>query len=103
MNDLEQALAETLTRVVVDVPGVRGIYPQSVIAAATAGLVRSSRSAATGLLRVQQQGERLRITARLAVDSTSRTEDVVAAVRDALRAELAERPFALHVEIAHID
>ncbi|WP_375389126.1 hypothetical protein [uncultured Amnibacterium sp.] len=104
MSDASELdLAASLTRLVVDIPGVRGIYPQSVVSAAVAGLVRSAWSAATGLLKVEQDGEVVRITARLAVDSERRSRDVIAGVQATLLAALPARPLELDIEIAHID
>lgn len=104
MNESEREdLAVRLTRRIIEVPGVRGIYPQSVVAALVGQLVRSDQSAATGLVQIRSDDELIHVAARLATNSSVPTHEVIAAVCTALEIDLTDQFFNLDIQIAHID
>lgn len=99
----DDELAVDLTRRIVDTEGVRGIFPESVVGAAVAALVRSDRSSATGLVELKRSAGTVVVTARLAVDVATSSAAIAAGVFATAQQVLGAAPFRLHLEISHID
>ena len=102
MTDSDDDLAIRLTTAIVATPGVQGIFPQSVVAAAVAAFVRADRPAATGIVTLDRAREHLDITARLAIDGSTPTALIAATVAATVRRDLHGDSFTLHLEIAHL-
>lgn len=102
MNPDERDLATTLTAKITSIRGVRGLFPSHTIAAAALTAI-SSGSAATSLVTVDTRGGIIRVAARLATDRSTRSPDIINMVDAAVAATVGAVPYALRIELSHID
>lgn len=98
----EDDLAYRLSRAVLEVDAVRGLFPHSVVAAAAGILIGSAATRTTALVDVTSRNGVHAVAARLSIDATASSTSVVVAVREALARTLGTDDFTLQVEIAHL-
>jgi hypothetical protein len=96
-------LAGRVAEGIAGMPAVHGLFPASVAAAAASVLLGATGGAPTTLVDVRERHGAVSVSVRLSIDLAASSGDVVLAVRRLVADLLGERPFALHVQIAHID
>ncbi|WP_375386839.1 hypothetical protein [uncultured Amnibacterium sp.] len=95
--------ADRLTRAIAAVDGVEAVFPDRAAAAVVRAVVSRGAAGDRGSVRVEVDGDTVRIVARLAVARSVPSSRVVADVTAAVAAALGSEGFALELEVAAID